>query len=167
MLDVPKGCVNLAANKPVTSSDRGGLVVGALNQITDGVKSWDANACVEIGPDKQYVQIDLNTNAVIYAIRMWHYHSFVPDVDVPKDVVVQVASDSTFTNSVGTVFNCDADNTLGLGQGNDMPFGTSKFGKTVYVNARPARFVRVYGRGSHLSPMTRFVEIEVDGVPSP
>jgi hypothetical protein len=164
---VPKGSVNLAANKPVTSSDND-PINGKLEQITDGKKSGEMESYVEIGPsNKQYVQIDLVTNSTIYAIWIWHYYEWVPDVYVPNDVVVLITSDSTFTNTVSTVFNCDKDNTLGLGKGNDMPFGTSKFGKLIHVDALPARFVRVYGRGERNSPMSKFVEIEVHGLPVP
>ena len=166
VLKVPKGSVNLAANKPVTSSDID-PVCGKLEQLTDGNKSEYAESYVEIGPGKQYVQIDLQTNATIYAIWVWHNYAWVPDAFVPRDVVVQTNTDSTFTNNVDTVFNSDKDNSLGFGKGNDMPFGTSKFGKLIHVNAVSARFVRVYGRGDYTSEMTRFVEIEVYGLSVP
>jgi hypothetical protein len=164
VLKVPKGSVNLAANKPVTSSDLD-PVCGKLEQLTDGNKSEYSESYVEIGPGKQYVQIDLQTNATIYAIWVWHNYAWVPDVFVPRDVVVQATTDATFTNTVYTVFNCDKDNTLGFGKGSDMPFGTSKFGKLIHVNAVTGRFVRVYGRGDNQLEMSRFVEIEVHGLP--
>jgi len=164
VLKVPKGSVNLAANKPVTSSDPE-PILGGIEEIADGKKSEGWYSYLEIGPPgKQYVQIDLMTNATIYAIWIWHRYEYVPDVCVPNDVVVQITSDSTFSNTVYTVFNCDKDNTLGLGKGNNMPFGTSKFGKLIPVNALAARFVRVYGRGDNQSQMSRFVEVEVHGL---
>ena len=167
-LKVPKGCMNLAANKPVTSSDSD-PICGKIEQITDGIKGGDEESFVEIGPlNKQYVQIDLLTNSTVHAIWVWHqYATWVPDAFVPRDVVVQIATDSTFTNTVHTVFNCDKDNTLGFGKGDDMPFGTSKFGKLINVNAVTGRFVRVYGRGDNQSGMSRFVEIEVHGLSAP
>jgi hypothetical protein len=167
VLKVPEGSVNLASNKPVTCSDPE-PIIGRIEEIRDGKKSEGWYSYLEIGPlDKQYVQIDLMTNATIYAIWIWHRYEYVPDVYVPNDVVVQITSDSTFSNTVYTVFNCDKDNTLGLGKGNNMPFGTSKFGKLITVNALTARFVRVYGRGEKSFPHSRFVEIEVYGLPAP
>ena len=163
-LKVPNGCTNLAAGKPVTSSDKN-PIIGKLKQITDGDKRWHDGCYVELAPGKQYVQINLQTNATIHAVWLWHYYSWVPNVDVPNDVVVLLGSEPTFTNNVTTVFNCDKDNSLGLGKGKDEPFGTSTFGKIVDVNAVQARFVRVYGRGGYIDELTKFVEIEVHGVP--
>ena len=55
---VPAGTVNLAKGKKVTASDND-PVVGTLDLITDGDKDGDEGSWVELGPGKQWVQIDL------------------------------------------------------------------------------------------------------------
>ena len=54
---VPAGTTNLALNKKVTSSDSD-PVVGTLDLITDGDKGGDEGSWVELGPGKQWVQVD-------------------------------------------------------------------------------------------------------------
>ena len=117
---VPAGTVNLARGKKVTASDSD-PVVGTLDLITDGDKEGDEGSWVELGPGKQWVQIDLEKEANIYAILVWHFHS---QARVYFDVVVQVSDDPKFSKDVTTIFNNDADNELGLGAGKDSP--TSK-----------------------------------------
>ena len=71
---VPAGTTNLAKGKKVTASDSD-PVVGTLDLITDGDKEGDEGSWVELGPGKQWVQIDLEKDANIYAIMLWHFHS--------------------------------------------------------------------------------------------
>jgi hypothetical protein len=168
-LNIPKGSTNLAAGKPVTSSDME-PIIGELKYITDGNKDLqDITSCVELF-GKHHVQIDLLTNATIYAIWVWHNNSkmsahLMPNVDVPNDVVIQLGYEPTFTNNTTTVFNADSDNSLGLGKGKDMPFGIFQYGKVIHIPPTPARFIRVYGRGGKLDETTKYVEIEVYGKP--
>src|SRR5437762_6211419 len=110
---VPTGTVNLAKAKKVTSSDNN-PVVGTLDLITDGDKAGDEGSWVELGPGKQWVQIDLEKAADIYAVLIWHYHS---QARVYLDVVVQVSDDPKFEKGVTTIFNADYQNELGLGAG--------------------------------------------------
>src|ERR1700733_6041935 len=63
---VPVDTTNLAAGKPVTASDND-PVVGTLDLVTDGDKGGDEGSWVELGPGKQWVQIDLQKDADIYA----------------------------------------------------------------------------------------------------
>ncbi len=163
-LQVPEGSTNLAAGKPVTSSDTNPMI-GKCEQITDGDKNWQDGSYVELAPGKQYIQIDLLTNATIHAVWVWHYYSWVPNVDVPNDVVIQLGHEATFSNNVTTVFNSDNDDTLGLGKGKDIPFGTSKYGKLIHTNPIRSRFIRVYGRGGKIDELSKYVEIEVYGKP--
>jgi hypothetical protein len=72
---------------------------------------------VELGPGKQWVQIDLAKDANIYAVLIWHFHS---QARVYRDVVVQVSDDPTFKSGVTTIFNSDFHNELGLGTGKDL-----------------------------------------------
>ncbi|MEI8289312.1 MAG: hypothetical protein WCH99_07550, partial [Verrucomicrobiota bacterium] len=59
---VPVGTVNLAKGKKVTASDKD-PVVGTLDLITDGDKEGDEGSWVELSPNKQWVQIDLEKEA--------------------------------------------------------------------------------------------------------
>src|SRR5579863_3832041 len=86
---VPAGTVNLAKGKKVTASDNS-PVVGTLDLVNDGDKAGDEGSWVELGPGKQWVQIDLAKEANIYALLVWHFHS---QARVYRDVVVQVADD--------------------------------------------------------------------------
>src|ERR1700722_6288004 len=113
---VPLGTTNLAKAKKVTASDTD-PVVGTLDLVTDGDKEGDEGSYVEIGPGKQWVQIDLEKDADIYAIIVWHFHS---QQRVYFDVVVQVSDDPTFSKDVTTIYNNDANNELGLGAGKDQ-----------------------------------------------
>ena len=64
---VPAGTVNLAKGKKVTASDNE-PVMGTLDLVTDGDKAGDEGTWVELGPGKQWVQIDLEKSAEIYAV---------------------------------------------------------------------------------------------------
>src|ERR1700744_1869481 len=88
---VPAGTLNLAKGKKVTASDSN-PVVGTLDLVTDGDKAGDEGSWVELGPGKQWVQIDLAQEANIYAITVWHYHS---QDQVYHDLIVQVSDDPT------------------------------------------------------------------------
>src|ERR1700729_2765449 len=100
---VPAGTVNLAKGKKVTASDDN-PVVGTLDLVTDGDKAGDEGSWVELGPGKQWVQIDLAKSANIYAVLVWHFHS---QARVYRDVVVQVSNDPTFKSGATTIFNSD------------------------------------------------------------
>ncbi len=110
---VPAGTVNLAKGKKVTSSDNN-PVVGTLDLVTDGDKAGDEGSWVELGPGKQWVQIDLAKSANIYAVLVWHFHS---QARVYRDVVVQVSDDPTFKSGVTTIFNNDFKGELGAWRG--------------------------------------------------
>jgi len=115
---VPAGTVNLALGKKVTASDSD-PVVGTLDLVTDGDKEGDEGSWVELGPGKQWVQIDLAKESDISAVLVWHFHS---QARVYFDVVVQVSDDPAFSKDVTTIFNADNSNELGLGAGTDRPY---------------------------------------------
>ena len=94
--EVPAGTVNLAKGKKVTASDSD-PVVGTLDLVTDGDKAGDEGSWIELGQGKQWVQIDLEKDANIYAIVVWHFHS---QERVYRDVVVQVSDDPKFEQGV-------------------------------------------------------------------
>jgi hypothetical protein len=155
----PKGCVNLAAGRPVTASDTE-PTTGTLAQLTDGDKEAAEGAVVEFGPGKQWVQVDLGAARELHAIVFWHYHG---SPRVYQDVVVQVSSDADFVSGVRTLYNNDADNSSGLGLGSDKLYVDTYEGKLVDGAGVKARYVRLYSSGSSADQMNHYIEIEVWG----
>jgi len=159
---VPAGTVNLAKGKTVTSSDNE-PVIGTLDLITDGDKEGDEGSWVELGPGKQWVQIDLGKTADIYAVMLWHFHS---QARVYFDVVAQVSDDPTFSKDVTTIFNADAANELGLGAGTDRPYVETYEGKLIDAKGVKGRYVRLYSKGNTTNKLNHYIEVEVFGKPA-
>ncbi len=151
---VPAGTVNLAKGKKVTSSDSE-PVVGSLDLITDGDKAGDEGSWVELGPGKQWVQIDLVKKSEIYAVILWHFHS---QPRVYFDVVVQVSDDPAFNDGVITIFD-------NASAGHDRRYIESYFGKLIEANSVKGRYVRLYSRGNTTNKMNHYIEVEVFGKP--
>jgi hypothetical protein len=160
-LDVPKGVVNVAHGKPVTSSVAPFL--GDLKQITDGEKEPFDEQAVEMKKGVQWVQVDLGQSHEIHAIAMWHDHRYVQAF---RDVVLQVSDDPEFKNGVTTLFNNDSDNSSGLGVGTDREYFELEWGKTVSAKGVKARYVRGTTKGSSLSALNAWQEIEVYALPA-
>jgi len=156
---VPQGTVNLALNKPVTSSDKD-PVLGDLTLVTDGEKSGDEGNFVELGQGKQWVQIDLQKSSSIYAIALWHYHS---QARVYFDVVVQISDDATFSKDVKTIYNSDTGNELGLGAGKDQLYIETYEGRLIEAKGVKGRYIRLYSRGNSSNEMNHYIEVEVYG----
>ncbi len=159
---VPAGTVNLAKGKKVTASDSD-PVVGTLDLITDGDKEGDEGSWVELGPGKQWVQIDLEKDANISAIMLWHFHS---QQRVYFDVVVQVSDDPKFEKDVTTVFNADAANELGLGAGKELAYIETYEGKLIDAKGVKGRYVRLYSKGNTTNKLNHYIEVEVFGKPA-
>jgi hypothetical protein len=159
---VPAGTVNLARGKKVTSSDSD-PVVGTLDLITDGDKEGDEGSWVELGPGKQWVQIDLEKDANIYAVVVWHFHS---QARVYFDVVVQVSDDPKFEKGVTTIFNSDAANELALGAGKDLAYIETYEGKLMDAKGVKGRYVRLYSKGNTTNKLNHYIEVEVFGKPA-
>jgi hypothetical protein len=158
---VPAGTVNLALHKDVTSSDPE-PVVGDLSMITDGEKGADEGNYVELGPGKQWIQIDLGRSYPLYAVAVWHYHS---QARVYFDVVVQVSDDPDFISNVRTIFNTDLVNRSGLGVGTDPQYIETYEGKLIDAKGVRGRYVRLYSRGNSSTEMNHYIEVEVYGKP--
>jgi hypothetical protein len=156
---VPEGTVNIAAGKEVTSSDDF-PVIGELEYITDGDKDGSDGSYVELGPDVQWIQIDLGDKKTIYAVALWHYHS---QARAYRDVIIQVADDADFIENVQTVFNNDHDNSAGIGLGKDKEYIETNKGKLVDTKGAKGQFVRLYSSGSTGSDMNHYIEVEVFG----
>jgi hypothetical protein len=159
---VPVGAVNLAKGKRVTSSDNN-PVVGTLDLVTDGDKAGDEGSWVELGPGKQWVQIDLAKNASIYAVLVWHFHS---QARVYRDVVVQVSNDPAFKSGVTTIFSNDFKGELGLGTGKDLNYVETYQGKLIDAKGATGRYVRLYSNGNTTNKLNDYIEVEVWGKPA-
>lgn len=156
----PKGARNLALNKKVTGSDRN-PISGELSQITDGTKEAFDEQAVEMRKGVQWVQIDLGEVCDIYAVVLWHDHRVL---QVFRSVVVQTADDPDFIENVTTLFNNDTENSAGLGIGFDKQYFETQFGKIIPAKSGlKARYVRCYSKGSNLSALNAYQEIEVYG----
>ena len=156
---VPKGTKNVALNKPVTSSDME-PIIGELELVTDADKEAMEGSYVELGPGKQWVQIDLKKKYSIYAVLCWHYHSAARAY---HDVVVRVANDADFISGVKTIFNNDHDNSSGFGIGRDKAYVENHYGKLIDAKGVSGRYIRRYSNGSTSSEMNHYIEVEVYG----
>lgn len=159
----PKGAVNLALNKKVTSSDRKPFI-GELTMITDGNKEAIDAHVVEMRKGVQWVQVDLGEVCDIYALVIWHDHRVL---QVFRGVVVQAADDPDFIDNVTTLFNNDTENVTGLEIGTDRQYFETEQGKLIPVT-KPlkTRYIRCYSKGSNLSAVNCYQEIEVYGRPA-
>ncbi len=152
---VPAGTVNLAAGKKATASDSD-PVVGTFDLVTDGDKAGDEGSWVELGQGKQWLQIDLEKDANIFAVVVWHYHS---QARVYRDVVVQVSDDPTFAKDVTTIYDNSA-------SGTDRPYIETYFGKLIDAKGVKGRYVRLYSNGNTTNKMNHYIEVEVFGKPA-
>lgn len=157
----PKGAKNVAAGKPVTSSDDD-PIIGEIKCVNDGDKEADEGSYVELGPGLQYMQIDLKSKHEIHALLVWHFHV---NARIYHDVVVQVADDKDFITNVRTVYNNDHDNSSGLGMGDEMEYWDIYEGKLMDAKGVKARYVRLYSNGSTEDDMNHYTEVEVFGLP--
>jgi hypothetical protein len=158
-LPVPPGLTNVALHKPVTASDTR-PTLGELSQVTDGDKDGVEGSYVEIGPGKQYFQIDLQQRYEIFAIVVWHYHA---QPRVYHDVVIRLSSDAQFSRDVHTVYNNDYDNSSGFGIGQAKEYIDSHEGLLIETHGIAARYVRLHGNGNTENDLNHCTEIEVYG----
>lgn len=159
---VPAATKLLSLKRPVTSSDRQ-PVIGELEMVTDGEKEGGDGYFIELGPGKQWVQIDLGAAYALHAILAWHYHS---QARVYRDCIVQVSDDKDFLKGVTTVFNNDHDNTSGLGVGKDKEYIEVAEGKLFDPKGAKGRYVRLYSNGNTANDLNHYVEVEVYGTPA-
>ena len=152
---VPAGTVNLAAGKKVTSSDSD-PVVGTFDLVTDGDKAGDEGSWVELGQGKQWVQIDLEKDAAISAVVVWHFHA---QARVYHDVVVQVSDDPAFGKDVTTIYDNSA-------SGKDRPYVETYLGKLIDAKGVKGRYVRLSSNGNTTNKMNHYIEVEVFGKPA-
>jgi hypothetical protein len=158
---VPVGTKLLSLKKAVRSSDSQ-PVIGELTMITDGEKEGGDGYFVELGPSKQWVQVDLGAPYALHAILLWHFHS---QARVYRDVVVQVSDDKDFAKGVTTIFNNDHDNSSKLGVGNDKEYIEVAEGRLIDSKGTKGRYVRCYSNGNTTNDLNHYVEVEVYGTP--
>ena len=158
-LKAPAGVENLALDMEVTSSDPE-PIIGDLDMIADGDKDGADGSYTELGPGKQWVQVDLEEEAELYGIVMWHFHKNARAYD---DVVVQISNDPEMKEGVTTVFNNDHDNSSGFGAGKDLAWVETNHGRIIDVEGKKARYVRLWSNGNTANEMNHYVEIEVYG----
>ena len=72
IMQVPKGTVNVALKKKVTSSSK--PISGTLDLVTDGDKEGREDSTLVLKSKLQWVQIDLEATTPIYYILVWHFH---------------------------------------------------------------------------------------------
>ena len=150
----------LSRGKKVTSSDSL-PVIGELSFITDGDKTGIDGAYVELGPNTQWVQVDLGSTAKIAAVAVWHFHS---QARVYHDVVIQISDDAEFKKGVTTIFNTDDDNSSKLGKGSDKSYVETNNGRVVDAKNTNGRYVRLYSNGNTSDELNHYCEVEVFGV---
>ena len=150
----------LSRGKKVTSSDSL-PVIGELSFITDGDKTGIDGAYVELGPNTQWVQVDLGASAKIDAVAVWHFHSLAR---VYHDVVVQISDDPEFKKGVKTIFNNDDDNSSKLGKGGEKSYVETNHGRVLPADGATGRYVRLYSNGNTSDELNHYCEIEVFGV---
>jgi hypothetical protein len=158
-LMVPEGTVLLSAGKTVTGSDDF-PIIGELEYITDGDKEAGEGYFVELMDGAQWVQIDLEAEAELAAIWVWHYHS---QKRAYHDVVVQVSNDPEFATGVTTLFNNDYDNSAEQGKGSDKPYVDTRYGKLIDAKGTKAQYVRLFSNGNTANDMNHYIEVEVYG----
>ena len=161
-IQVPAGTSLLSKGKPVTASDDF-PIIGDLPYITDGEKEAGEGYFLELANGLQWVQIDLEQEAAIQALWVWHYHS---QRRAYHDIVIQISNDPAFATGVTTVFNNDFDNSSSLGTGSDAPYIETQYGLLVPVAGVKGRYVRLYSQGNTSNDMNHYIEVEVFGSPA-
>jgi hypothetical protein len=156
---VPAGTVLLSKGKPVTSSDAL-PTIGELSFITDGDKSGGDGTFVELGPNLQWVQIDLGARTNLAAVVVWHFHS---QARVYHDVIVQVSDDAEFKQGVRTIYNNDENNSAKLGAGSDPAYIENFQGRLIDAKGATGRYVRLYSNGNTSDDLNHYCEVEVFG----
>jgi hypothetical protein len=159
---VPRGLKNLALGSKLTCSATN-VTAETLAKLTDDDKDAYDQSIIFLRRGTQYVQMDLGSPQELFAIVIWHAHNVIK---VYHDVIVQVADDPDFKQSVRTLFNNDQDNTSGLGIGTDREYFETREGRLIDAKGIKARYIRFYSRGSTNGALNEYTEIEVYGRPA-
>ena len=155
----PEGTELISGDATVSSSDPA-PIIGDLEMITDGDKDGADGSYIELGPGKQWVQIDLGEAREVWAVLLWHFHKSARAYD---DVIVQVSDDAAFASGVETVFNNDHDNSSGFGVGEEPAWVETNHGRIIETGGVRGRYLRAYSNGNTANEMNHYVEIEIYG----
>ncbi len=160
----PKGTENVALHKKVTSSDTNIVIPGpdSLKLLTDGDADSSDGCFVELAPDPQWVQIDLEKDYDISKIIVWHFHR---QAVIVKGVVVQISDDPEFKTST-TVYNADIENACKQGKGSDKAWVQTNHGRMIDGKNTKGRYVRLWSNGSTMDDFNRYIEVSVYGTPA-
>ncbi len=156
----PEGTVNLARGKSVAASDPA-PAGGEVDYVTDGDKEASDFGYLGLRSGTEWVQVDLDRQATVYAVLVWHNHA---EARVYRDVIVQIGDDPDFLDAV-TVFNNDYDNSSGMGIGPEVGYVETAEGKLIDCRGSQGRYVRLYRRGNHMDDKNHYTEVEVYGRP--
>ena len=159
---LPKGSVNLAKGKPVTSSDPL-PIIGSLDLVTDGDADGADGNYVELQPGHQWVQIDLGQESTIYKLLVWHFHK---QTAVYYDVNIQISNDPEFKTGVTSVYNSDHDDSSKMGKGADLAYVETNHGRLIDAKGTKGRYVRLWSNGNSANEMNHYVEVQVYGTPA-
>ncbi|MDB6137023.1 MAG: coagulation factor 5/8 type domain protein [Verrucomicrobiaceae bacterium] len=161
----PKGTTNVALGKKVTSSDTNIVIPGpdSLKLLTDGDADSSDGCFVELAPDPQWVQIDLEKDFDISKIIVWHFHR---QAVIVKGVVVQISDDPEFKTGVNTVYNADIEDACKQGKGTDKAWVQTNHGRMIDGKNTKGRYVRLWSNGSTMDDFNRYIEISVYGTPA-
>ncbi len=159
---VPPGLKNLAPGAKITCSDKN-VPADSLAKLTDGDKDASDQSIIFLRKGTQWVQLDFGSPQEIFAVVIWHAHNAAK---VYHDVIVQVADDADFIENVRTIFNNDADNSSGLGVGNNREYFETYEGRLIDAKGVKARYIRFYSKGSTESALNEYTELEVYGRPA-
>ena len=151
---------NLAAGKPVTSSDAAPLQ-GSLSMLTDGTKSCSGDDVLELASGTQYVQVDLAMPCRIDGIGLWHYCQ-APRLYAAVQIWISTTADF---REARAVFNNDHQDLLGQGMGGDELYLETHLGLVQMVPQVTGRYVRAYSRGNTSNQLNHYIELEVYGKP--
>lgn len=157
---VPAGTKNISEGKKVTSSVK--PFTGELSQVTDGKKEAFDSDAIEMRSGSQWVQVDLGSEHAIHAVVLWHDHRYI---QITRDVILQVSNDPEFKTGVTTLYNNDLDDSSKQGAGKDKEYFETRWGRLIDGKGVKARYVRGYSKGTTLTALNCWQEIEVYGVP--
>ena len=160
-LMVPAGSKNVSEGKKVTSSVK--PFTGELSQVTDGKKEAFDSDAIEMRSGIQWVQVDLEAEHVLHAVVMWHDHRYI---QITRDVILQVSNDPEFKTGVTTLYNNDLDDSSKQGAGKDKEYFETRWGRVVDAKGVKARYVRGFSKGTTLTALNCWQEIEVYGAPA-
>ncbi len=106
----------------------------------------------------QWIQLDIGELISISRINIRRIYDTTV---VSKDVVVQISKDNVAWT---TIFNNDADNSMGLGAGTDAEYNENPNGKDIILSTpRDARYIRSWSNVTYGSNLNPYTELEVYG----